>query len=972
MSKIGKIFKFGYGALDDLGFFSPTEKAIDALGQDKFPAKDLYRLEDGKPAGLLSKFGRPVQDEMIFTGLEDTILNIPEGGNITSQELKDYLAKNKTRIEETVKSQKGIESEYEPFNLDVIETDNDRYGIQSFLYDINDDNPRALELFAEVDTDANRLGTIQQPLINKINFDDLSMTFKTDLNTDFFEAARGARASDPAKTALEEIKLNTENIAKIEFRPRNDADSDIMYKIQGNNNIGYEILGAKQDSDEVINIGRADSFNEAKLQLDGFRRRRNNVDEDKLKPKHEVYTLPGGENYQEILLKMPEPIDNVASTLGKFEDVVVEDRFGGIINLRLITGSPSDTTLDPQTFKKLKEGNKITIDTNKGTRDIRYNKETDQVELLKTDYKNYSHTGDEQNVVVFTRTKDRVDEDGRKILYVEEMQSDMSQQGRKKGLVMGQNEKKSFINRNNKAVFGDVLDSIEKLKDTTNIADLKGIRASTTTTRDFDIGRVQPAFQKVGFRTDYEELPSVDYDKAHSFEDIIKKHMTKYKFNELKDKNTKILTNQGFNKKNIKDITIRDTGEILTEDKMFEKVGFKIPTNLYDDVTDFVDISKFKDKIDAIETVIANKIYTKERNKRPDMGSVGGQAEFEKLQAFNRDMLKKFMGEKEYNKFIKEETERSVNGVLPFYITETPNDIPIVEFYNSIGDEDIINVLPDSAFDYRHSSETPRDILGGIDVDKITKAEFNEKFLLPDLNRKIQQRLQQHITYGQPTKNLADGFDYSENAIDEVYDKIKDLQSNLGNAVRYDVKLRPIGNIPSAPFIGSTERFTELAIKRLMQHAKDNDYDGIAFSSGKIHDKRWNQPELKQYYDVIIPKVAKNLLKGTDAKLEYTDIFLDQESLDEATELIMNNKRYDYFDRDVNTELDRADSLLGQKDGFKGYIGDAPTIYLTPKVKEYVESGVSLYTPIVATGLAGTVANKLMGSEEDIITEEGI
>jgi len=94
MSKIGKIFKFGYGALDDLGFFSPTEKAIDALGQNKFPAKDLYRLEDGKPAGLLSKFGRPVQDEMMFTGLEDAILNVPDGGSITSQELKDYLAKN--------------------------------------------------------------------------------------------------------------------------------------------------------------------------------------------------------------------------------------------------------------------------------------------------------------------------------------------------------------------------------------------------------------------------------------------------------------------------------------------------------------------------------------------------------------------------------------------------------------------------------------------------------------------------------------------------------------------------------------------------------------------------------------------------------------------------------------------------------------------------------------------------------------
>jgi len=967
MSKIFKLFKFGtLGALDELGMFSPTEKAIDLLGQDKFPAKDLYRFEDDKPAGLLSKFGRPVQDEMVFTGLEDKILGLPEGSTVTSKELKDYLADNKTRVEETILSQKNIESEYEPFNLDVIETDNDRYGIQNFIFDIDDGNPRALKLFAEVDADDTRTGTLKNPLINKINFEDLSTKFQADVITPVASQARKEGLLDPDDFAMAQIGPDVENLIKFEFKPDKDKDKGITYKIQGNNTIGFEIL------DEGVNIGNADSFNEARLQLDGHRRRINDIDEDNLKPKHEQYTLPGGKNYQEIILKMPEPPDSVATTLGKFNDVVNEDRFGAIINLRLITGSPSDTTLDPQTYKKLKEGNKITIDTNKGTRDIRYNKETDQVELLKTDYKNYNHTGDEKNVVVFTRTKDRVDEDGRKILYVEEIQSDMSQQGRKRGLVMGEKEKKAFINRNNNIVFGDVLDSIDALKDVSNIGDLKGIRASTTTTRDFDIGRVQPAYQKVGFRTNYEELPSVDYDKAHSFEDIIKKHMTKYKFNELKDKNTKILTNQGFNKKNIKEITNRDTGEILTEDKMFEKVGFKIPTNLYDDVTDFVDVSKFKDKIDAIETVMANKIYTKEFYKRPDMSSVGGKAEFEKLQAFNRDMLKKFMGEKEFNRFIKEETERSVNNVLPFYITETPNDMPVVEFYKSIGDDDIIDVVPDDAFDFRSATDTPRDRLGGLDVDKITKAEFNEKFLLPDLNNKIEQRLQKHITYGESTKNLADGFDYSENALDEVYDKIKDLQTNLGNAVRYDIKLRPVGNIPSAPFIGSTERFTELAVKRLLKHAKENDYDGVAFSSGKIHEKRWNQPTLKQYYDVIIPKVAKNILKGTDAKLEYTDIFLDQDSLDEAMDLVMNNKRYDYFDRDVNTELDRPDPLLGQGDGFRGYIGDAPTIYLTDDVKEYVDSGISLYTPITATGIAGAVANKMIGSEEDIIRDEGI
>ncbi len=106
MSKAGGIFKFGYGVLNDLGMFSPTEKAIDLLGQDKFPARDLLRLEEGQTKGLLSKFGKGVSDEMVFTGLEDKILGLPDSGSITSKELKDYLAGNKTRVEEIIKSDK--------------------------------------------------------------------------------------------------------------------------------------------------------------------------------------------------------------------------------------------------------------------------------------------------------------------------------------------------------------------------------------------------------------------------------------------------------------------------------------------------------------------------------------------------------------------------------------------------------------------------------------------------------------------------------------------------------------------------------------------------------------------------------------------------------------------------------------------------------------------------------------------------
>ena len=185
----------------------------------------------------------------------------------------------------------------------------------------------------------------------------------------------------------------------------------------------------------------------------------------------------------------------MASIAGKYDDVIeISDNFL-VVKLNAITGSPSEAALSKDMIKVLKSGEPVKIDDRNK---IRYNKDTDNIEVLKQDYINTSHTGDEKNVVVFARTKDRVDDEGRKILYAEEIQSDMSQQGRKKGLVMGQKEKKAFINKNNPIIYGDILDSIEKLKNTTNISDLKAVRVLQTEPRDIRIGRIEPAKQLIG------------------------------------------------------------------------------------------------------------------------------------------------------------------------------------------------------------------------------------------------------------------------------------------------------------------------------------------------------------------------------------------------------------------------------------------------------------------------------------------
>jgi len=273
--------------------------------------------------------------------------------------------------------------------------------------------------------------------------------------------------------------------------------------------------------------------------------------------------------------------------------------------------------------------------------------------------------------------------------------------------------------------------------------------------------------------------------------------------------------------------------------------------------------------------------------------------------------------------------------------------------YNKLKDTDIIEIKPKS------------ENLGEDIVEKITKAEFEKQYVKPDLNKKIAKKIDLLTAFKSGEKEKAMNFDYSDNAIDEVFENVKELNENLEKAVKYDVKINPISDIPSAPFIGSSERFTELAIKRLLKYANDNDYDGVSFSNGIIHDKRWGEPNLTDYYDIIIPKVAKNVLKGTDAKLEYKTIFTDEKfkkSFDDGS-LSLSPENYD-----VNRTLEKG--LGTPQNG--GFITNSPTIYLTPQVKNYIDSGVSLYSPIVATGIAGTIANQILGSEEDIVENEGI
>lgn len=123
--------------------------------------------------------------------------------------------------------------------------------------------------------------------------------------------------------------------------------------------------------------------------------------------KFSQYTLPGGENYREVLLTLPPKSELTAEEKEFLKGV--EDRLaaGRNVEARDILNKKDLKKYDALTERRFQEG--------------------------KKDYKS-SHW-EEPNVLAHVRLNDRVDADGKRVLFVEEIQSDWHQAGRKKGYI---------------------------------------------------------------------------------------------------------------------------------------------------------------------------------------------------------------------------------------------------------------------------------------------------------------------------------------------------------------------------------------------------------------------------------------------------------------------------------------------------------------------------------------------------------
>ena len=131
--------------------------------------------------------------------------------------------------------------------------------------------------------------------------------------------------------------------------------------------------------------------------------------------KYDKYTLAGGENYREILLTLPEAMPNTALEIERFTKRMetmreLQNEFANAGNMEKAISFASKAD-DLQAY--IKQLEKIPV--------------TRQTENFES-----SHF-DQPNILAHMRVNDRIDADGKKMLLVEEIQSDWHQAGREKG-----------------------------------------------------------------------------------------------------------------------------------------------------------------------------------------------------------------------------------------------------------------------------------------------------------------------------------------------------------------------------------------------------------------------------------------------------------------------------------------------------------------------------------------------------------
>jgi len=339
--------------VSDLGFYSAAEQAAMNLERSKGTGQsflnDLMNAPDVK------------KDELSWIGLDDFLKDKP---NVTKQEVQDFIASNKIDLQEVRLG--------EPFTEDPV-------GVSKRLAIFDKYEPDIQALYKEMDNPRYRL-------VNRgMSAEEYNRGVVLQ-NRGF----RGEPLTAQEQSELDGILSRLDGNTVKEF-----ANAEEARKVY---------LAMSPEEKLQHSIRPVKSSTELQQEINTLQRTRD-IEADKAyvipepaPSKHQRWQLAGGENYREILLKMPE---NMSEYNKYTESLRAKYGQGGFANLPL-------TDIERARLEKFYANEDV------------------------SPYK-HSHWGDEPNVLAHIRVNDRVDADGKKMLLVEEIQSDWHQAGRESG-----------------------------------------------------------------------------------------------------------------------------------------------------------------------------------------------------------------------------------------------------------------------------------------------------------------------------------------------------------------------------------------------------------------------------------------------------------------------------------------------------------------------------------------------------------
>jgi hypothetical protein len=393
---------------DNLGFYSKALETSKALKQEKGSGEQFR--------GMLTKAGVK-DDEMLWTGLDDVLSK----DKVTKQEIIDHLENNRVELEE-IELPGRVEGEVETLNFDEGEVIDDYSAYSHRVDDILYDLERADELF--VPQVIETLGTLHNntSIGNNVTGEALDDLFiGNELNPKVVEALKNGEFSYKNDDGLNvnfqsEVTDAVDAIAREEYLNNPEMIyrdyGGSGYEIYGNDDIGY----AFSRNGERISTDFIGNFNEARVQAENHAYQEGVIgyDAGEGMAMFEDHMQPGGENYRELLLKLPNykgdpllpeieaSIDNLEKRRSKLITDLTQD--GTVNNPKALdSNNPELKELTDQTKALVRKRDAIGADTS-------------------------GHHG-EENIPVHVLMKDRQTDGGDRVLYAEEIQSDWSQAG---------------------------------------------------------------------------------------------------------------------------------------------------------------------------------------------------------------------------------------------------------------------------------------------------------------------------------------------------------------------------------------------------------------------------------------------------------------------------------------------------------------------------------------------------------------